>query len=206
MLPDSGLDAFRRGDTKTLSRLYSKYSPIVARALTQGCTIRTTGRPLRVRLGSQDLEIAVQDTFVRAFSQHARATYDGARPFAPWLLAIAKHAMLDLLRSHIHDETRNRDTVRVEELAESLQTPEASPEANVLALEERGLLGQFVAHLPQKERDFAQTRFLDGLTQKDTATLLSLTRAQVRLREAQLRRELAQWLRLLERRGSNRKR
>jgi RNA polymerase sigma-70 factor (ECF subfamily) len=46
--------------------------------------------------GREDIEDVVQDILLTVHS--VRSTYDPGRPFKPWLLAIARHRMLDWLR------------------------------------------------------------------------------------------------------------
>lgn len=56
---------------------------------------------IRRRLGSlqpQDIEDLVQDVLLSLHT--ARATYDPARPFLPWLTAIARHRMADGARRY----------------------------------------------------------------------------------------------------------
>jgi RNA polymerase sigma-70 factor (ECF subfamily) len=61
--------------------------------------IRRVVRARRAFLATADVEDLVQDVLL---SLHAvRATYDPARPFMPWLLAIVRHRLADAARQHV---------------------------------------------------------------------------------------------------------
>lgn len=69
-------------------------------------TARLLRRAIRMRapwLTAEDVEDLVQDTLLSV--HRARASYDPARPFMPWLMAIARHRLAD----HLRRETRRRD-------------------------------------------------------------------------------------------------
>ena len=50
----------------------------------------------RRRLGQQEVDDAVQDILLSLHS--VRNTYDPARPFKPWLIAIAQRRLVDRIR------------------------------------------------------------------------------------------------------------
>ena len=54
-------------------------------------------RYYRRRLPADSLDDAVQDALVAIHTK--RHTYDGARPFGPWLAAVARYKWIDRLRS-----------------------------------------------------------------------------------------------------------
>ena len=61
------------------------------------------------RLPAQaDVEDVVQDILLTVHS--IRATYDPARPFGPWLKAIATRRIIDRLRSQYRRNERERET------------------------------------------------------------------------------------------------
>lgn len=75
--------------------------------------IHGVAAPIRLGAGlpEGDLEVLVQNTFVRAFSPSARAAYDGLRPFGSYLVTIARNLLIDEARA------RNRER-RVETVAD----------------------------------------------------------------------------------------
>src|ERR1700722_4367757 len=50
----------------------------------------------RAGLGPEEIEDGVQDILLTIHS--IRQSYDPKRPFAPWLLAVARHRLIDRLR------------------------------------------------------------------------------------------------------------
>ena len=94
------LDAFRRGDRAAAERVYYHYVDDVDKLVRRGFildakeTIRVPG------IGDADAAAdLVQEVFVRALSEPARLSYDGLRPYRPYLLRIAKNLLIDRLRA-----------------------------------------------------------------------------------------------------------
>ncbi len=177
------LDAFRRGDRAALARVYRAYSPRVLAFLSRGFP----------RVGPLDLEAAHQETFVRAFSERVRQSYDGLRPYEAFLLAVARSAAVDTLRAA---GKLSRSAVSLEDAPElqSLASEQASPEDSALEGEMRGLVQEFLGRLSAEERHFADLRFVERLSQEQAGAALGLSRQEARTREARLKRGLAEFL------------
>lgn len=132
------------GDSHAYRRLLSAMVPYLrARAL--------------VRLGSaEEAEDAVQDALLTI--HEARPSYDPARPFGPWLVAIADRRIIDRLRRSarqrrlqealltaeaVRDQSPRQDKAvldgRALEAAMSSLTPEQSQIIRMLKIEERSL-------------------------------------------------------------------
>jgi RNA polymerase sigma factor (sigma-70 family) len=80
--------AAQDGDGGAYARLLAEVAPMLRRAIQRQ----------RSFLQVSDVEDIVQDTLI---SLHAvRATYDPARPFLPWLMAIAHNRLVDAARRH----------------------------------------------------------------------------------------------------------
>jgi RNA polymerase sigma-70 factor (ECF subfamily) len=78
----------QNGDSGAYSELLEQITPLLRRVV----------RRQRAFLQLPDIEDLVQDTLL---SLHAvRATYDPARPFMPWLLAIARNRLADGARRY----------------------------------------------------------------------------------------------------------
>src|SRR5262249_38397506 len=81
--------AAQGGDGRAYTRLLKRITPHLRRMI----------RHQRQLLPSADIEDLVQDVLL---SLHAvRATYDPARPFMPWLVAIAQNRMADSTRRYM---------------------------------------------------------------------------------------------------------
>lgn len=184
------LTGFRRGEEGALTRVYDAYSDSVARYLASGVFL---GGPRQRIVSPLDLEAAHQETFIRAFRPEVRASYDGLRPYGPYLLTIARSAAISLLRS---TGKLAREWVPLEGVPDLLHLAAESPgpEEQAIHSEVREVVGRFLDRLAQGDRELAQIRFVDGLSQEGAAAELQLTRAEVRTREGRLRKALTRYL------------
>lgn len=150
-----------------------------------------------ILLDGAEAEDVVQDAYVRAF-QHLDQ-FAGRAPFATWLTRIAAHEASARRR-------KRRRLVALDGLEgverERLISREADgaggppgAEDRLLARSARELLRRAVARLPPGEREVFVLREVEGLSNRETAVALGLTRtaSKVRLFRARrrLRRELA---------------
>lgn len=111
-------------------------------------------------LNPAEAEDAVQDTLLTL--HQVRHTYDPARPFRPWLAAIAERRAIDRLRRH------GRRGAREVELsaAEHVATAEAHQgEARIAARQ----LRDAVAELPQAQRNALQLTKIQDLSLADAS-------------------------------------
>src|SRR5512144_3334095 len=104
---DENLEALMRRSLAGDQRAYAALLQQTARLL----------RPfLAKRLGFADeVEDLMQEILLSVHK--ARHTYDGNRPYKPWVYAIAKFRLLDHLRTHYSD--RLRHAVNFDELEEN---------------------------------------------------------------------------------------
>jgi RNA polymerase sigma factor (sigma-70 family) len=179
------LDAFRSGAPGALRTVYLHYAPRLLGFLRAGFPVSSGGQHFRF-LGLRqavELEDAAQEIFARAFAEPARRSYDGLRPFASYLFAIARNVMLNELRRH-HD--RFQPCAAPPEAAGL----DAEPEVAVEEAEVRGLLDQFVQTLSVADRAYFGARFDGERNQADAARHLRMTRIRARRIEARIKREL----------------
>ncbi len=106
------------------------------------------------RIGPCQLDDLVQDTLL---SLHRKlASYDPARPFLPWLAAIARYRWVDHLRKiYRADET---------ELGESLAAPSEEP-----AISARISLERLFAHLPASQIEAIEMVKIAGLSVREAS-------------------------------------
>ena len=164
------------GDRAAFADLYGAYAEDVARLC-------------RRLLGPGDeVQDARSEVFFRA--QQALASYDAARPFRRWLLAIAAHHCLDRLRRR-HVEGRLFTEAELSELELPAAAP--SPLGLALARERRDQLLAALDALPERQRAPLVLRYFAELPYDAIAELLDVTvrdvgvllfRAKLRLREA----------------------
>lgn len=184
------LDGFRKGEEDALTRVYEAYSDDVARYLASGAFL---GGGNRLHFSPLDVEAAHQETFVRAFRADVRASYDGLRPYKPYLLTIARSVAISLLRSQ---GKLSRESVSMHELPQVAELPvdAPGPEEHALYSEIRNVVSSFLSRLGQGDQELARIRFMDGCSQERTAEELRLTRSEVRTREHRLRKAFTRYL------------
>ncbi len=189
------LDRFRRGDRDALRVVYEHYVTDVTRFLTRGFTFDSQGRHCAFSgfRGGYEIEAAIQEVFRRAFEERARLAYDGLRPYRPYLLRIARNAVINDLKAKQPILFRYRQGRPVilepppEESPEDRPTPNASPEEVAEAREVHALVVAFKAELDEREAKVFRARFEEGLSAERAGEATQLTRSQIRTTEQKLR-------------------
>jgi RNA polymerase sigma factor (sigma-70 family) len=154
----------QRGDLDAFEQLVREH---------QGIAFRTA----YVIAGSAaDAEEAVQDAFVKAHRALDRFRRDA--PFRPWLLAIVANEARNRRRSSAR---RARFELH---LVEERPSPDAapSPEAALLAREQRERLLAALGTLAEEQRQAVACRYLLGLTERETAAALGCRPGTVKSR------------------------
>jgi RNA polymerase sigma factor (sigma-70 family) len=181
---------FRAGERAALETVYRHYVDELTRILRLGFIVGDAGA-LRVKgLEGPELRDAVQEVFVRAFQEKARRSYDGVRPYRPYLLRIARNLRLDQLRVAQREKPLSAladadgEPIDVDALIASdageprLLAPEvqASREWQALLRETQA----YLSGLEPELRRFVQLRFVEEQAQEQIAGLMGVTRRQVR--------------------------
>jgi RNA polymerase sigma factor (sigma-70 family) len=130
-----------------------------------------------------DADDAAQDAFVKAW--YALAGFRDGAPFRPWLLRIVVNEARNQRRS------AGRRASYELRWAEDRASPvtasggaASSPEAAALATDRRRQLVGALSELPAPQRDVVACRYLVGLDEAETATVLELPRGTVKSRAA----------------------
>jgi len=161
----------QRGDAKAYRQLLGGITPYM-RALAH-----------RFGLTSSDIEDAVQDALLTLHS--IRHTYDPSRPFAPWLVAVARHRMLDYRRKRVRQFGRETELT---DFHETFAAPEANPPERA---GEGAKLHAAIAELPAGQRQAVELLRLQEMSlkeasaksgQSETALKVAMHRAVKRLR------------------------
>lgn len=127
-------------------------------------------------------EIA-QETFVRVYV--ARARFDGARAFRPWILCIARNLCLN--------ELKRKKAVPMESLeeyasaarldsGEVIRSPADNPDQLMMGAERREALRRALADLDAESRELVTLRFFQRLPAREIADILGSTQGAVRTR------------------------
>jgi len=113
---------------------------------------------------SAEVEDAVQDTLLTL--HRVRHTYDPARPFRPWLAAIADRRALDQLRTLVRRRGREADLEAAEHLGVA-----GDAEARLLSADLRGA----VKELPESQRTALQLTKIEALSLAEASERSSMS-------------------------------
>lgn len=175
------------GDLEAFERLTNRYEQ------------RVYSLALRMLRQEQDAEDVTQQTFLSAL-EHLKG-FRGDASFATWLLRIATHGALKVIRKR-----KGLDTVSLEEATEERNNPEViphpeyiadwrqSPEELVHRNEVRHLLDDALAQVDEKHRVVFLLRDVEGLSVKETADALGLSEANTKVRLLRARLQLRELL------------
>ncbi len=166
------LDQAMSGDGEAFSRLIETYQIPV-----YNLCYRMLGDP-------EEAEDAAQESFLRAYRGIRR--YDRERPFSTWLLSIAAHYCIDLMRR------RRYRTLSYDELPQ-LDPPDLNPgpEAALLLSENQRQVQALLASLAPQDRAAVVMRYWYDLSYEEIGEALSMTVSAVKSRLHRARRELA---------------
>jgi RNA polymerase sigma factor (sigma-70 family) len=185
------LARFQAGDRDALETVYRAYVDQISAIVTNGFRIAATGGAVQ-GLGRRpaDLADAVQEVFLKAFSRGARTSFDGMRDFGPYIATIARNVMIDRARRCGRElllPEVNVDAAAIDphaEIAAQWEDPEAVAVAN-----------RFIAGLPPDVARVHRVLYVDGLSQREGAARLGITRQTLRTLEGKLREGLREALR-----------
>jgi RNA polymerase sigma-70 factor, ECF subfamily len=158
------------GDTEAFSELIDRYKVAVF-----NLCARMLGDPT-------EAEDAAQEVFVRAYTQ--LHSYQPGRRFSTWLLSIASHYCIDLLR-------RRKPVVDLDAIAFWKQSDQPEPEETALTTEARDEVRELLAKLPEKYRGVTVLRYWNDMSYDEIAEATGLSVATVKTRLFRARELLA---------------
>jgi len=124
--------------------------------------IRQVIRRQRGFAGIAEVEDLVQDVLLSVHT--VRATYDPARPFGPWLLAIVRHRLVDGARRYARIARRE---IHADEEDVTFSEPEANDDISELG--DAAALHEAVRALPEGQRQAIELLKLRELSLKEAA-------------------------------------
>jgi RNA polymerase sigma-70 factor (ECF subfamily) len=154
-IPDEGalMERLRRQDPTALSVLFDSYGVVV---------YRLALRIVREHGASEDI---VQETFARVWN-NAHMINEGAGRIGPWIMTIARHLALDLLR---HSGTR---ATHREPLLD--QIPVASTtEQSLISEENARLIARALKTLNPQQKRVIELAYFSGMSQTQMAQELN---------------------------------
>jgi RNA polymerase sigma factor (sigma-70 family) len=173
---------FREGHRWALERVYwayiDKVERIVRFGFVRGDSVLLSG------VGNAPVELRdlVHEVFIKTFAPDARRSYDGIRPFAPYLYAVARNVLADWGRRVGREVPTESPVIEAAlEVAEP-EDPPAYADERTIAIVER-----FIRELPDDLRALHEQRSIAGLSQREAADALGITRQVLRTMETRLR-------------------
>lgn len=115
-----------------------------------------------------------------------RHTYDGNRPYKPWVYAIARFRLQDYLRTHYADQLHHADDIS--ELENYLHE---NVTESVISYE--SISGE-IGKLPQRQATILQLMHQEGYTAKEVAEKLGMNESAVKVAAHRAYKELRQKL------------
>ena len=168
-------------------------------ALTNRYEQRVYSLALRMLRQEQDAEDVTQQTFLSALEN--LGGFRGEASFSTWLLRIAAHAALKIIRKR-----KGLNTISLEEATEGTNDSDAvphpeyiadwrqSPEELVHQHEIKRLLDEALTQLDEKHRLVFLLRDVEGLSVRETAEALGLSEANTKVRLLRARLQLRELL------------
>ncbi len=162
------------GDQTAFAELVTRYQTAVF-----NMAYRMLGNP-------SEAEDAAQEVFVRAWNQ--LHTFQLDRRFSTWLLSIASHYCIDLLR-------RRKPSAPLDDVALFLPSNEPEPEELALRNEQSRMVLELLNTLPDKYRSVTVLRYYNDLSYDEIAHATGLTESAVKTQLHRARKMLAEQLR-----------
>ena len=157
------LKAIAARDEAALAQLYDRYDRILF------------GLLMRILNNREEAEDVLQETFIQVWRKAADFDETRGRPFT-WLVTLARSRAIDRLRT-----LASRERVaeaRAREVSEEIS--DAATDA--LKSEQRGLVSDALAKLPDEQKRPIMLAYFDGLTQSEIATRLGAPLGTVKTR------------------------
>ena len=162
------LARFRAGDREALRQVYLDHVEVVEVVARRGFSVGEHRVPgARQEADVKDL---IQECFVRAFAPRARQSYDGRRPYRPYLLRILRNLMIDRARrAGVAREELEERPVRLDEIDAQLPWRQGVPPPDDAAhwAQMREAYRRFHATLEEEQRQLVVLRHLELVCTRD---------------------------------------
>ncbi len=192
------LDRFRRGERAALAKVYEHYVDDVAVLARRGFTMESQGHVYVAGADADGERELVQETFLKAFGDKVRSSFDGLRPYRPFLLRVTKNLMIDRFRARRKQGAQGgRSVGDIDELLE------ANADYAVVQDQDEDLhwktlsaaTTEFLATVDSESRAIVRLRFEEDLSQDSVAQQLQCSRRRVRTVESRVQKQLRRYLR-----------
>jgi RNA polymerase sigma-70 factor, ECF subfamily len=178
------VDRAKAGDLDAFESLTARYEQ------------RVYSLAMRILRHKQDAEDVTQQTFLSALEN--LDGFRGEARFSTWLLRIASHAALKIIRKRQGLRTVSLEEATEPNEADKIPHPEYIADWKQTELVERreiqGLLDEALARLDEKHRMVFLLRDVEGLSVRETAEALELSEANTKVRLLRARLQLRELL------------
>ena len=157
------LQAIAHGDEPALAQLYDRYRVILF------------GLLVRILTSREEAEDVLQEVFLQVWRRAGDFDENRGRPFT-WLVTLARSRAIDRLRS-----LASRDRTAVAGAREELEQV-SDPASDAFRSEQRGLVTDALAQLPDDQKRALILAYFDGLTQSEIAARLGAPLGTVKTR------------------------
>jgi RNA polymerase sigma-70 factor (ECF subfamily) len=167
-----------RGESSALERIYDRHGRGV-----YSVALRLLGDPAAA-------EEVVQETFLKLWRQ-PNAYQPSRGRLLPWLLGVAHHHTVDMLRRRQLEQRHRASTTSTsangDGLADvldnlGLASSDEDPQLRAGAFDQRQAIGRALAELPVEQRVPLELAYYRGMTQYEVATLLGVPLGTVKTR------------------------
>ncbi len=161
------------GDTRAFAALVRRYQDRVFRFI------------LRLSANREDAMDLTQETFMKAYQ--ALPAWQPQAKFSTWLLSIAHHTTLDLLRRRQRVSFVPYGELAADEQGPALPDPAPQPDESLAGHQSIALLDRVLRELPIEHREILLLRELEDLSYTEIATTLDIAEGTVKSRLARAR-------------------
>jgi RNA polymerase sigma-70 factor (ECF subfamily) len=185
------LHGYKLGDSSALTRLYSEYVNDVVEFLRRGFSFDAGPSRLHFRGFKEPwhLENAVQDVFIKAFSESARMSFDGIRPYRNFLFRIAKNTVIDDFRQKKSDALNVEEISSVDDQEVPLFDETLNPEQHIQDRQLRIRVEAFIGELDRDSRLLFDVRFIQGNSVEESARNLGWSEYKVKRDEKRIKKQ-----------------
>lgn len=170
------IDHVARGDAHALEQIYDRYSRGVF------------SLALRLLGDATAAEEVVQETFLKVWRQPAAYQPNRGR-LLPWLLGVAHHQAVDMLRRRQLEQRHRASTgsAHAEGLSDALDhlgltSGDDDPQLRAGSFDQRQAIGRALAALPPEQRQPLELAYYRGMTQFEVATVLGVPLGTIKTR------------------------
>jgi RNA polymerase sigma-70 factor (ECF subfamily) len=147
------------GDDIAFEYLFNRYSEAIRRLLLHRST------------SVEDTEDLLQETFIKVYVNLQR--YSSEYTFGQWIYTIARN-------THIDFERRRQEDLSIDERFSAPVASTPSPEENLINLQQRSQIENYINNLPEQYRTLFTMRFLEDYSYEEIAEKLRLPMGTVK--------------------------